>query len=251
MMVALLTVAAFATAVISGMTGLGGGTILVVILYAAGLAPSVAVPVHASVQLVSNGARLFFFLKHVRWSALGFFMLTALPAPFLVADSLSRLDPNFARIGMGLFILLVTWTSGLKRWKLQGPGGMMVAGALAGGLGMVVGATGTLIAPFFLRPGWTKETVIGTKALCQASAHVVKLVAFSTVTFAFGDHLDLIGPMALAVVGGAYTGKRAVGALSEDTFRRVFKGLLTGLALWLIIRAALRLGIAHIAASLF
>ena len=56
MMVAGLTLAAFVTAAISGMTGLGGGTILVVILYAAGLAPTVAVPVHASVQLVSNGA---------------------------------------------------------------------------------------------------------------------------------------------------------------------------------------------------
>ena len=93
--------------------------------------------------------------------------------------------------------------------------------------------------------------MIGTKALCQASAHVVKLVAFSTVSFAFGDHLDLIAPMALAVVGGAYTGKRAVGALSEDTFRRVFRALLTVLALWLIIRAALGLGIVPAAAGLF
>ena len=238
MLIGLLVGAAFVTAVISGMTGLGGGTILIVILYAAGLAPAVAVPVHASVQLVSNSARVVAFFRHVEFRALGFFLLTAIPTPFLVASLVSELEPNITRIGMGVFILLITWSSGLKKLKLHGRLGMLLAGRLAGGLGMVVGATGTLIAPFYLRPEWDKETVIGTKAMCQACAHVVKLTAFATVQFAFADHMELVLPMAAAVVGGVFTGKRAVGKLDEATFRKVFKWLLTALAVWLIGRAA-------------
>ena len=39
-------------------------------------------------------------------------------------------------------------------------------------------------------------------------------------------------------MGGVFTGKRAVGKLDEATFRKVFKWLLTALAVWLIGRAA-------------
>ena len=106
---------------------------------------------------------------------------------------------------------------------------------------MVVGATGTLIAPFYLRKEWSKETIIGTKALCQASAHVVKLIAFSTVSLSVAEHLDLVIPMAVAVVVGTFTGKAIVGRISEVWFRRIFVGLLNILALKLLITAGWKL----------
>ena len=240
MMTVLLTVAALVTATISGMAGLGGGTVLVAIFFAVGLAPGVAVPVHAAVQLVSNGARTVAFLRHVDLRAVGIFVLGGAPAPFLVADLVKGIDPDSARLFMGLFILAITWgADALKRVKLYGAPGLVAAGVLAGGLGMVVGATGTLIAPFFLRPQWSKETVIGTKALCQALAHVFKIVAFSQAGFAFAENIELIAPMAIAVVAGTFIGKRIVGLMSEETFRLLFRVILTALAIKLIVFALL------------
>ena len=209
----ILTVAALITAIISGMTGLGGGTMLVVILYSVGLTPTIAVTVHAAVQLASNGARTVAFFRHVHLPSLGIFLLTAIPTPFIVAESVEALDPTIVRLFMGIFILMITWFRSLTQLKLSGPAGMLTAGVFAGGLGMVVGATGTLIAPFYLRESWSKETIIGTKALCQASAHIVKLVAFSTVNLSVVGHLDLIIPMAIAVVAAVgHTRQLAVAA---------------------------------------
>jgi len=236
-----LTVSALITAMISGMIGLGGGTMLVVILYSVGLSPVVAVTVHAAVQLVSNGARTLAFFKYVHFPSLGIFLITAVPTPFLVADLIQKLDPTWVRMGMGVFILIVTWFKQYLRAGLQGPPAMLLAGACAGGLGMVVGATGTLIAPFYLRDGWAKETIIGTKALCQASAHVVKLIAFSTVSLSVGGHLDLVIPMAVAVFAGTFAGKAIGKRVSEVWFRRIFKGILTVLAVKLIVSATLKL----------
>jgi len=240
----ILTISALLTAMISGMIGLGGGTVLVVILYSVGLNPVVAVTVHAAVQLVSNAARTLAFLKHVHLPSFGIFLITAVPTPFLVADAVGKLDPTWVRLWMGIFILAVTWLKKYLKAGLQGPPAMLLAGLCAGGLGMVVGATGTLIAPFYLRDGWKKETIIGTKALCQASAHVFKLVAFSTVSLSIGEHWDIIVPMAIAVFIGIFAGKALGQRVSETWFRRIFKGLLTLLALKLIISAAMKLAAA-------
>lgn len=221
---------------------MGGGTTLVLILFLAGVAPAVAVPVHGAVQLVSNASRVTLFWRHVDWRAFGVFFLGALPLPFLLAGAIARADQDLARLILAVFILLLTWWSGaLKRLHLDGRAGMVTAGALAGGVGMVVGATGTLIAPFFLRDGWTKEAVIGTKAACQASAHLLKIVAFSTAGFAFAEHLALIVPMGVAVVAGTWTGKRLLALLAEATFRRLFRALVTVLSLHLGIAAILSL----------
>ena len=239
----LLTFVAFASAIVSGMTGLGGGTLLVAAMFTSGLAPKVAVPVHAAVQLASNGARTVVFAKHVHWISLAVFMIGALPTPFFAGKWVTKVDAQWVRFAMALFILVVTWGAALiAKLKLENPVGVLIAGVLAGGVGMIVGATGTLIAPFFLREDWKKETTIGTKAVCQASAHVVKIFAFSTLGFAFERHLLLIGPMAVAVVGGTVLGKKLGQRLSEERFKLIFRLLLTALAgkllfsaLWTII----------------
>src|SRR5437899_5468048 len=80
----------FATATLSGVAGLGGGTVLIGALYALGLTPAVAVPLHAAIQAASNGSRAVAFAKSVEWRASGWFLLGALPGPFLIAPLAGR-----------------------------------------------------------------------------------------------------------------------------------------------------------------
>src|SRR5688500_2119889 len=75
----------FLTAALSGVAGLGGGTILIGVFYALGLAPVVAVPLFAAVQFVSNLSRTVAYVRHVEWRATGWFLLGGAPAPFLIA----------------------------------------------------------------------------------------------------------------------------------------------------------------------
>ena len=241
-----LTTAAFATATVSGMIGLGGGTMLVAILYAVLGAPAIVVPIHAAVQLLSNGSRVVAYVRHVDFRSLGWFMVGAIPAPFLVVPLITDVDEHWAKLFMGSFIIIITWTRWLRITRLTGSAGLVFAGVLAGGLGMVVGATGTLIAPFFLRDDWRKETVIGTKALCQACAHIIKLSAFAAHGLWATNQWDLIVPMGIAVVIGTFSGKKLVGYLKETTFRLVFRILLTILALKLMILSSFHLELSAI-----
>src|SRR5699024_7547432 len=99
-----LTLAALATSTLSGVTGMGGGTILIALFYAVGLAPAVAVPLHAGVQLVANASRSLAYAPHIVRSGLGLFLLGAVPAPFVVAPLVVNADPDWVRLIMAAFI---------------------------------------------------------------------------------------------------------------------------------------------------
>lgn len=230
MLTVVLTVAALGAAILSGMTGLGGGTVLIAILYAAGLAPTAAVPLHAGVQLVANGTRTLAYLRHVDWRALGFFLLGAGPAPFLVAPLVVRADPDMVRLLMAGFVLLALVPDQLRRVRLHNAAGMILAGVLAGGAGMVVGASGLLIAPFFLRDDWSKEKVIASIAVCQTLAHLLKIAAFAGQGYGLLDDLALLLPMCAAAVLGTLVGRRLVGVFDERSFRLAFRLILLSLA---------------------
>lgn len=230
MLAVILTGVALAAATLSGMTGLGGGTLLIAALYAAGLAPTVAVPLHAGVQLVSNGARTLAYVAHVDWRALGLFLVGAVPSPFLVAPLVVRADADALRLLMAAFVLLALVPGWVQRIRLHGPVGMVIAGVIAGGAGMVVGATGLLIAPFFLREDWSKEKVIASIAVCQTLAHLLKIAAFASHGFVLLDELALLLPMSAAVIVGTLLGRRLVGLFDERVFRLVFRTILLLLA---------------------
>src|SRR5690349_13037035 len=106
MLILILSVIAFFAASLSGMAGIGGGTILIAAMYALGLTPTVAVPVHAGVQLVSNGSRTLAYLKHVNWQALRDFLIGVVPAPFIIAPLIARIETHEMQLFMACFILL-------------------------------------------------------------------------------------------------------------------------------------------------
>jgi uncharacterized membrane protein YfcA len=106
---------------------------------------------------------------------------------------------------------------------------------LAGTLGVVIGASGPVIAPFMLREGWSNEEVIATKATAQAFIHIQKLIAFGLAGYALGDSLPMLPPLIVAVVVGTFFGKWLLKYLSKERFRLAYRVVLTLVALRLII----------------
>ncbi len=226
-----LTLAAFAGATLSGVTGVGGGTILIAVIYALGLAPAVAVPVHAAVQLVANGSRTVAYFEHVDWAAFRQFLWGVVPSPFLVAPLVVKADPNIILLAMAAFILFSLWPTALSFIHMTGRAGMATAGLLAGGLGSIFAASGTVIAPFFLRPDWSKQTTIATLAVCQAAAHLMKIVAFASFGFGVLKYWYWLLPMCAAVMLGTWLGRNLHEKVSEPVFDLAFKAILALLAL--------------------
>lgn len=234
LLTAALAAAAFLTAVLSGVAGLGGGTVLIAVFYAIGLAPAVAVPLHATVQLVSNGTRTLAFIRHVEWRAAGWFLLTAAPTPFLVAPFVVDTNVNVILLLLAGLILvsLVPTRDGAE--PLKPVPAVLLAGFLNGTLGMFVSATGLFVGRLFLRPEWSKETVIATMAMTQTLGHLLRVFGYASVGFAVTARLDVLAPLLLATVAGTFAGRKLHERLDETRFRALFKGILVVLSLKLI-----------------
>jgi len=237
LLTAALAAVGFLTAALSGVAGIGGGTILIGVLYALGLAPTVAVPLHAAVQFVSNLSRTVAFLKHVEWRAAGWFLLTAAPTPFLVAPLVAQANVSVillllaGLILMSLLPSLDTRPAGATRDDRLS---FLLAGFLNGTLGMFVSATGLFVGRLFLRPEWPKEKVIATLAMTQTLGHLLRVFGYASVGFAVTARLDLLLPLVVAVIAGTYAGRQLHRHLDETRFRTLFKGILLVLSLKLI-----------------
>jgi uncharacterized membrane protein YfcA len=236
---AVVAVAAFATAILSGIIGMAGGIVLlsVMLLF---FDPLLAIPLHGAVQLVANGSRTWIQRRHVDWSIVLPYALLLLPTGFVGLAVLRAMSPEMARAVIGLFVLVATWTPG---WLLIGTHPerlargrrFFVLGGVVGTLNTTIGATGPLIAPFFLGLGLDRRALVGTKAACQMLGHLAKLAVFG---FAGFDYLDWTLPLSLlcfAVVAGTWVGSQILGRVSETTFVRLYKGVLTAVALRLVL----------------
>ncbi len=229
-----LTVAAFLTAALSGVAGLGGGTILIGLFYAIGLPPVQAVPLFAAVQLVSNASRTAAYLSHVHWGATLWFLLACVPATFLLAPWIEQVDPDWIRVLLALLILASLLPSHREAAALPPRPAFVLAGLLNGALGLFVGATGLLVGRLFLRPEWRKQTTIGTLALTQGLGHLLRVLAYGWAGFSALSQPGLLLPLCAAVVAGTLVGKRLNHRLDEQRFALLFKTLLLVLSLKLL-----------------
>ena len=77
-----LGVVAFLTSMLSGMLGMGGGTLFLAALFCF-LSQPEAISMHSSVQVVTHVARLAIFWKHIDWPTLRRFCLGGLPGTLI------------------------------------------------------------------------------------------------------------------------------------------------------------------------
>lgn len=237
-----LTVFAFLTSALSGVAGLGGGTILMGVFFALGLTPVEAVPLFAAVQLVSNTSRTVAYIRHVEWRAAGWFLLAALPATFLLAPYAASVDANLVRLLLAGLILASLAPTRNGAAPLAPRPSFVVAGLLNGSLGMFVGATGLFVGRLFLRPEWRKETTIATLALTQVLGHGLRVIAYGFVGYSVLARPELLIPLCVAVIAGTWTGKHLNTRISQERFVGLFKAILVILSIKLIYDAVRGLG---------
>lgn len=236
-----LTLAACATALLSGVAGMGGGTLLMAAMLALGLAPTEAVPLFALVQLVSNTSRTLAYAPAVYWPAAGWFLLAAIPATALALPLLAGLPDGLVQVLLAALVLLSLTPGRAGRAPLAPVPSFLLAGALNGGFGAVVGATGLFVGRLFLRPEWPKERIIATLALTQVLGHGLRVLAFGLLGLGAVQRPGLALALCLAVMLGTLAGRRLNAALDEARYRAGVQALLIGLAAYLVWDGARRL----------
>ena len=241
--VAILASVALASSALSAVVGMAGGIVLlsVMLLF---LEPLVAIPLHAVVQLFSNASRTAIQRRHVDWSLVVPYALPLLPMGFVGLWILQSLPASGTRSLIGAFVLVATWAPGwlllgakperLDRWRR-----FLLLGGVVGAIGVTVGATGPLIAPFFLNLGLSRQALVGSKAACQALGHVAKIAIFGLVGFAFREYALLLSLLCVGVILGTWLGSQLLERVSERRFVQLYKTVLTLIALRLLLWDAL------------
>jgi uncharacterized membrane protein YfcA len=228
-----LVVAAFATAMLSGLIGMGGGILLLATLFCF-LSHAEAIPTHAAVQLASNSTRMAAFLRDVHWPTFGRFLAGALPGgaaglALLVYVGPAEESEPYLKMAVGVYILVAAHlprsgkhTAAGRWWDFP------LMGLVAGMAALTVGAVGPLIAPLFARRDFVKERLVATKAACQILLHTVKIPAFLWLRSFDYDRLGLITLLMIAVViPGTLAGKRLLRHVSEARFVTLYRIALT------------------------
>ena len=233
----LLVTAAFLSSSLTAVLGLGGGMLLISVM-SVFLPPAAIVPVHGVVQFASNASRGAFAARDIRrdilWPFLAGCLIGALAGSRIVLTVPTELLP----LPPGPLSLTMTWLPQLRN-NLWLPGRFLGLGFVQAFLTLFVGATGPLNIPFLVRAGLSRDQLVVTAAAFMTIVHLIKIVTFGLLGFAFGPYLPLMALMTLAVISGSYAGTRLRHRVPEQLFLKAFKLLITLLAMRMIIRALL------------
>jgi uncharacterized membrane protein YfcA len=241
-----LIIAAFITSSISAVLGMGGGIILLGIM--AIIIPDgyVVIALHGIIQLISNITRSFVFRHHIKKDIIQTYLpgvtlglsLSALIIFILITlfqvDSAKEIKVDFLKPFIGLFIL---WFLFGRRPKPKDDLSSFFGVGFVSGISTVfIGATGPLIAPFFLKRKLSKETIIANKAFCQAISHTGKIPLFIFFfQFNYFSEISILFPLVIAVFIGTNFGKHILDFVPEKVFQILFKTSLTVIAIMLIL----------------
>jgi uncharacterized protein len=232
----LLILVAFFTSALTAAFGIGGGVAMLGAL-AGTVPPAVIVAVHGVVQLGSNVGRAIVQRAHAQWPLVVRFTLGSLIGAVVGGAVFVALPERILLGALGVFILAMAWVP-----KPRIPGlssaGMVIGGAFSTFLSMFVGATGPFAQALLLPLKLDKKQLVATHAACMTVQHLLKVVAFGVLGFAFADWLALVAAMIGAGFLGTLMGTRLLDRLSEQTFSLILKVLLTLIALDLLRRAA-------------
>ena len=234
-----LIAASFLTSAITATLGIGGGLLLLVLM---GLVMPVAtlIPIHGAVQLGSNAGRAWRQRHSIAWPIAWPFAVGALVGAAIGAPIVTELPDAPFRIGLGVFVLLVTWRT-IPALAAPGRASIAAGGAATTVLSMFFGATGPLVIGMLGQMIPERLALVSTTAVAMSAQHGLKIVAFGALGFAFSEWAPFVALMILSGYAGTVTGLEALRRIPERWFRAALKALLTLLALNLIVRGLVTL----------
>jgi uncharacterized membrane protein YfcA len=238
--VLLVAVAAVLTSTLTAMVGFGGGVVLLALLLVF-VEPTVAIPLQAAIQVVSNGTRAAIRRDDIEWRITWPAAALMLPAGALAIPLVVRTPEAALQAIIAVAVLVATWVP--ERTSLDVPAlstrGWLGFGAVTGALNVVVGATGPLQAPFLRAATSDRLGFVGTFATVQVAGHLCKIVLFGIAGFAIGDYWGAAIAGIAGVVVGTNLGSRVLDRMPEAVFRRVYLVAITLVGIYLLDDAAL------------
>ena len=231
----LIGLGALGSSALTAVLGFGGGVVLLALLLLF-VDPVVAIPLHAAIQVVSNGTRTVIRRHDVDWAIAARFSLLVLPSGALLIPVVTKAPTAMLQIAIAATVLVATWVPERIGHALPAPStaAWIGSGAVIGGLNVVVGATGPLQAPLFRAGTATRLAFVGTFAATQTYGHLAKIVLFGVAGFAPTRYLAAAAFGIVGVVVGTWLGSRVLDRMPEARFDRLYLVAITVLSVYLI-----------------
>jgi len=228
----LLVPIVFFTSGLAAIMGMGGGILLLALM--PGVVPAAAIlPLHAATQLASNVSRAAFGWRDIDPGIIPAVLVGAVAGAWLGSEVYQSLDMQWLPALIGALILVFTWMP-----LPSVPGGGQLSLALLGfyqtGLGMVAGATGPVGAAVLLRRNTGRDWLVVNTAVYMTLNHAIRVAAFLAIGFSFTHWWQLVSGMVVAGICGSWVGTRLRGFVPQLDFQRLFRWMVTLLALRMI-----------------
>ena len=234
----ILILASFIAALVSGAAGFGGALLLLPVVTAC-VGAEVAVPILTLAQLIGNISRMGTGLKQIKWDAVGWFCLTALPLSALGAFGFSVLSKDIVTrcIGATLIILVIFRIKNI--FVLKGnKRTLLIGGAITGGLSGLAGSAGPIGAAVFLSLGLPPVAYIASEATTATAMHILKTIVYSKLTSLTFEALVTGLVMGVAMVGGTLVANKFIKNMDKDKFQKYVAGLLCIVGAYMLIFGA-------------
>ncbi len=243
MTLAILLIATFVTALISGVFGMAGGLLLMGVL-ALILPVSAAMVVHGLIQSVSNGWRAVLLSRWIAWRILAIYLIGSASAGLFLALLTVQLDKAWLFIILGLTPAIIWVPRSAVHLDAQKPHHAIACGFSVTALNTIAGVSGPLLDVFFAQTQRDRRTIVATKAATQVLSHAVKIAYYIMPALTAGALQQtqiLLLALPLSILGTTI-GARILERLSDVQFRSWTKWIVSvigliyvGRGIWLMI----------------
>ena len=231
-----LSIVSFIAAFIAVVMGVGGGVFLLAVM-AMVFPPAILIPLQGIVMLGTGASLVVLMWRHVLWSTVLPFTAGSVLGAALGSQIFTVLPTAVLQGCIGGFILVLAW---LPKMTSRGsePKRFAALGCVSTFLGMFVGATGVLVAPFVAGASPTRMNHAVTLTGLMSISYVIRIVTFGLLGVSLWAYTPLMLAMIATAAIGNWIGGRTLLRLPEHLFRRGFQIVLTLLALRLLWVAA-------------
>ena len=228
----ILCLSSFLTATVTASFGLGGGSLLILIMVSI-MNPLIIIPIHAIIQMSSNSTRAILLREHINFTYMLPFVLGSLVGVSIAAIIIIDLSKHLIQSFIGIFILYSLYFPKAQNIKISNLK-IGILGLISSFLTMFVGGTGPLIAPFVRSFKKDRKATVGTQAAFMTFQHGIKIITFLVLGFSFVNYLSLILAMIIFGIIGTWVGKKILISIPEKLFGNIFNLILTILAVRLL-----------------
>nr|BFD69151.1 hypothetical protein HAGR004_41730 [Bdellovibrio sp. HAGR004] len=222
---------------VSGLSGLGGGIILLA-FFGMVLPANLIIPTHSIVQFFSNLGRAIWSYKEIDTKIVLKYSLGALVGA--IAGSLlpiADLNQNIFSIIIGASILVAMWLPQNAFDYSPYIKSYFLIGAISTTVSLFIGITGPLIHPFIAKEKHlSRFGFISTEATCSGITHLTKVIVYIDWGIAFYDQKKTIVALSFVAIVGSFLGKNLLKKITENKFHTIVKLMVSILALRMIFK---------------